>query len=262
MFSAHLVAGTTFTQIPLFNYGYPMKNNVYSHSSLSRRFRPEDFYNDARLRDDEAYKNEIIESAIALSCKGVSDILLSRSDLKSKPCYSAPLLCEKILFRTCAEYLKKGFGMRQKNRNKIVDELEEYLKEGSAYRIYRLDIKSFYESCNRDFLSRIIEQNSNISFQTKYIVDSYLELCKRNNICGVPRGVEISSILAEISMKEIDSAINKNKDVIYYARYVDDMIIITTSFECQSAFVSNIEKEMLSRGYTLNQKKQKILLLD
>lgn len=239
-----------------------MKNHVYSHSSLSRSFRAEDFYKDSRLRDDEVYKNEIIESAITLSRKGVADISLSKTTVKGKSCYSTSLLSERILFRVCASYLKRSFGIYQKNRNKIVDELVNYLKEGSACRIYRLDIKSFYESCDKNKLSKIIEENRSLSFQTKYLVESFLELCKKNTLRGVPRGVEISSILADISMKEIDSTINKNENVIYYARYVDDIIIITTSLEDEQVFVHEIEKEMFSRGYTLNTKKQNILFLE
>ena len=238
-----------------------MKNHVYSRSSLSRSFRSEDFYKDAKLRDDEAYKNEIIESAIALSRKGVADISLSKTTMKGKSCYSTTLLSEKILFRVCASYLKRSFGVYQKNRNKIVDELVSYLKEGSAYRIYRLDIKSFYESCDKERLSKIIEENTNLPFKTKYLVESFIELCKKNNLLGVPRGVEISSILADISMKEIDSTINKNDNVIYYARYVDDIIIVTTSLEVEQDFIREIEGEMLSRGYVLNKKKQNILFL-
>ncbi len=236
-----------------------MKSQVYSHSSLARRFVANDFFKDSRLRDDEAYKSSIIEAALSLSTTGVVDIILSKTTANGKPCYSTTNLCDKILFRLCARYLKEGFRIFQKNRNRIIDELVNFLKDASALRVYRLDIKSFYESCDRNALRKLISENSTISYQTKYLIESFLELCDQQAIKGIPRGIEVSSILAEISIREIDKLILKEKDVVYYSRYVDDIIVVTTGAENEIEFLDLIDKYMAARGHRLNREKQEIV---
>ncbi|MGT8951184.1 RNA-directed DNA polymerase [Escherichia coli] len=47
-----------------------------------------------------------------------------------------------------------------------------------------------------------------------------------NNTRGVPQGLAISNILAEISLSDFDNEINKMHD-IWYMRYVDDILILT-----------------------------------
>ena len=46
---------------------------------------------------------------------------------------------------------------------------------------------------------------------------------------GIPRGIGISSYLSELYMRDIDTNIACRKEVMYYARYVDDIFIILTS---------------------------------
>ena len=45
---------------------------------------------------------------------------------------------------------------------------------------------------------------------------------------GIPRGIGVSAYLAELYMRDIDKEISSLKDVTYYARYVDDIIIVFT----------------------------------
>jgi hypothetical protein len=43
---------------------------------------------------------------------------------------------------------------------------------------------------------------------------------------GIPRGIGISAYLAELYMRDFDEAIKKHPEIIFYARYVDDIIVI------------------------------------
>jgi len=45
---------------------------------------------------------------------------------------------------------------------------------------------------------------------------------------GIPRGIGVSAYLAELYMRDIDKEISSLNDVTYYARYVDDIIIVFT----------------------------------
>ena len=46
---------------------------------------------------------------------------------------------------------------------------------------------------------------------------------------GVPRGIGISSYLSELYMRDLDKKLSSRKEIIYYARYVDDIFIILSS---------------------------------
>ena len=46
---------------------------------------------------------------------------------------------------------------------------------------------------------------------------------------GIPRGIAISSPLSEIYMDRLDKIIRTKREVVFYARYVDDIFIILSS---------------------------------
>ena len=43
---------------------------------------------------------------------------------------------------------------------------------------------------------------------------------------GLPRGLGISAYLAELYMREFDSEIRNGAEVVYYSRYVDDIVVL------------------------------------
>lgn len=62
-----------------------------------------------------------------------------------------------------------------------------------------------------------------------------------SNTIGVPQGLAISNILAEISLSIFDKDINAISD-IWFMRYVDDILILTTDGQAESIASNVIEK--------------------
>jgi hypothetical protein len=129
--------------------------------------------------------------------------------------------------------IRKTFKVKQASRHLILSQIKLLLNDSSPKYVIRTDIKSFFESIPQDKLLKKIKGNTLLSIQSKkFILQILDDYNTKNNIVeidtirGVPRGVGISSYLSELYMKDIDNKINNLKDVVYYARYVDDIFIL------------------------------------
>jgi hypothetical protein len=135
--------------------------------------------------------------------------------------------------------LRKTFKVSQANRFMIVKQLQIQLQDNFPKFIVRTDIKSFYESIPQKRLIEKINENTLLNRKSKKLISSllfeYNQLKKESGIVensgderGIPRGVGISAYLAEFYMKDIDNEIKDLAFVSYYARYVDDIVVVFT----------------------------------
>ncbi|MDM1556115.1 RNA-directed DNA polymerase [Chryseobacterium indologenes] len=125
------------------------------------------------------------------------------------------------------------YDIKQASRYSILNELLNLLEDKFPKYVIRTDIKSFYESIPQKLLLQKINEDYLLSIKTKdyinQIFDSYNSLTGQRNkdtAKGVPRGIGISAYLAELFMRRIDNRIRELDDVVYYARYVDDIIVV------------------------------------
>lgn len=120
------------------------------------------------------------------------------------------------------------YHVKQSNRFEIVSQVKALLGDGFPKYVIRTDIDDFYESIlHKPLLQKINEDNLLTPFSRKLlrqILNEYKNLSKSDK--GVPRGVGVSAYLAELYMRKIDEDILSEAGVTYYARYVDDIIII------------------------------------
>jgi hypothetical protein len=127
--------------------------------------------------------------------------------------------------------IKLSFSVRQADRFKILSQVAKILGDGCPKYILRTDISSFYESIPHNKLKEKLEENLILSQLSKKIIRGLLWEYKgkaNTQDIGLPRGVGVSAYLSELYMKDIDSKIKAHPNVTYYARYVDDIIIIFT----------------------------------
>lgn len=129
--------------------------------------------------------------------------------------------------------INKTFKVIQADRNLIIKQLFNVISDGFPKIIIKTDIKSFYESIPHHKLFEKIEDNTLLSpFSKKLIKKLFYEFESKKDTAviepkkGIPRGVGLSAYLSELYMRDIDSEIKSIKDIIYYARYVDDIIIV------------------------------------
>lgn len=229
----------------------------FNRSTIARRFLPEDFYKDPNLKDD-IYREMLVNSALDRA-NNSSDFCpdISVHNSLTKPTYSVNDLRDKLILRHCARIVKTSLNKEIKPRNKIISEIRGYLGEGSAYRVYKLDIKSFFESCNSDVVLNYL-CDYDLTTQLKNLITSFVKHFNNTHQAGLPRGVEISPILAELVLDKFDLAISSLNEVFYYSRFVDDIFMITSSYEDKKKLLKKVREE-LPDGLQLNYNKTQII---
>lgn len=148
---------------------------------------------------------------------------ITKAQVKSKPIVRIRSIKEILILRKLNDNLKRIYGAKQSNRREITKQVYILLQEINPIYIIRLDIKSFYESINLETVLEPVLEETLLSPTSKKIVKAILN--DPSIPTHIPRGLNISSTLTEIYMREFDSAIRSLNGVYYYARYVDDIII-------------------------------------
>lgn len=110
----------------------------------------------------------------------------------------------------------------------IVPQLKSILSDDFPKIIIKTDIKSFYESLNHKLLLEKLKKSNELSLTTRKIISRMLISYKQESSLdkGIPRGIGVSAYLAELYMKRFDSVVSKIENLIYYSRYVDDIILV------------------------------------
>ncbi len=237
-------------------------NKSYNRISLARKLRAVDFYKYSELNLlDESIKYRHIDEILEQSEKEDPDgIIINLLQVgRKKPMYTAGNLGTRLLFRKTQENLNH-LRSPTKSRNRIIRELKQILKDGSKYRLYKLDISKFFENVSVDHLNDAVGKLETTT-QTKDIVRKVLKIFNDYHGKGLPRGIEFSPTLAEIILEDFDDSIIALENVFYYSRFVDDIILITDGDEDQKIFLRKIKK-YLPGGLTFNYNKKYIVDLD
>jgi hypothetical protein len=135
--------------------------------------------------------------------------------------------------------IKKSFDVKQSSRPLIVNQLAMLLSDNVPKVIVRTDIKEFYESISHEMLNYKVNENTILSYPSKKIIkdilNSYWNMLVTDGLktssderIGIPRGVGISAYLSELYLKSFDNEVKALPNVTYYARYVDDIIVVFT----------------------------------
>ena len=130
--------------------------------------------------------------------------------------------------REAAAILRETSETLMVGRNSIVRALKHSLMKRYTHAVYRLDIKSFFESIPHKKLLSRIEEIRSLDWITVELVELLLreyEALKGEPV-GIPQGVGISSPLAELYLNDFDRAMRSFPGVLFYARYVDDIILV------------------------------------
>lgn len=124
--------------------------------------------------------------------------------------------------------INRIYGVKQANRHDLVCQLRDMLGSSFPFELVRTDISSFYESIDRKRLVEKLDRDQLLSPASKkyikQVLDSYGTLSGAAN--GVPRGVGISSYLAELYLRPVDKAIQAIPGTILYCRFVDDIVVV------------------------------------
>ena len=150
---------------------------------------------------------------------------INKTYLYDKPLYLAGDIESKIVLRYLDKLVKRVYKVKQANRDRIIKQLISILQSTNEFYIIKLDISSFYESIDKTKLVQRLRDDGIISFQNVSYIESVIN---KTSVNGLPRGIPFSASLSELYLRDLDKYLKTNYKVSYFARYVDDIIIISS----------------------------------
>jgi len=236
-----------------------MYDQSFNRRTLERVLRKDDFLGVAAV-DHEVFKDGQLDSAVAAALSTFNAPLnpLGSFFLKGKTVFCLTNLANELVVRKLSRNLKKIVKPHSRGRAAIVENLHLLLEEGVPFRIYRLDVKSFYESFDATELASKIDQLAELGPHSKSLLHSLLTSHQSLGGTGVPRGLALSAPLSDLMMDDFDQRIFSDRNVFFYARYVDDIVVITSCQEEVSAFTRHVETA-LPTGLALNPNKKSVV---
>lgn len=188
------------------------------------------------------------------------DIIEETSEFAISKAYDFYLtnnLCDTLIIRKLNDNIKRIYKDEQANRRIIIDQVKTLLEETCPFWILKTDIKSFYESIDRDRLIAKLKNDAILSFQSLQVLNKIFLNSTLAESTGLPRGMSISSTLSEIYMRKFDNWIKTSEGVFYSAKFVDDIIIFSFSKEKLELIRSNlnIQLKVLDLNLVINEKK-------
>ncbi|MEM6451093.1 MAG: reverse transcriptase domain-containing protein [Cyanobacteria bacterium P01_D01_bin.105] len=140
---------------------------------------------------------------------------------------------KEVLFEIFPECVNRRFA------NTVIRDINQACMQlnKSQLGFFRTDISNFYGSIDRGELLSLIGKKVRSKkvktmlrrAMTRPIVPKIYS--KRQlaqyEVSGIPQGLSISNILAEIYMYELDGKMKNDPQVLFYSRYVDDILVIS-----------------------------------
>ncbi|UTX53754.1 antiviral reverse transcriptase Drt3a [Leucobacter aridicollis] len=140
------------------------------------------------------------------------------------------------------------------SRNGIVRALKEALGKKYAHAIYRLDITSFFGSIPHADLLERLRSLKRLDTVTATLVSRLLDefAALTGSRVGIPQGVGLSSHLADLYLHAFDRQMKATPGVLFYARYVDDMVLVLEDETVLDLVRNEIDDELQKLGLKKN----------
>lgn len=204
-----------------------MLDQTFSARNLMRILYKEDPKRFLKNINREDYDSEMMRLSKVINDDGFSYGKISFATINNKRVLIPNEFKDILALRKANDNLKRIYGVRQSDRNDIVRHVICMLEEPVPFFVYKLDIKDFYESINRNKLLEKLSKSSIISYKTKKLIKLFFELPHVYLEKGLPRGIGLSATMAELYLEDFDDKVKRTGSVFYYARYVDDIILFT-----------------------------------
>lgn len=156
---------------------------------------------------------------------------------------SIPTARDRIVLRALCECLSDVFPNAKLILPQIViDSLKGALASEKFKEYAKIDLQNFYPSIPHKLINSAISKKIrkpelknliNDAVSTPTVPETKGRKDTANSTIGVPQGLAISNLLAEIALQRIDSKFNVRPN-IWYRRYVDDILILAPAGQATS----------------------------
>ena len=185
--------------------------------------------NELKQEREETLTQELEKISAQITDKGFEIKLREVSPTAEKTAYSIEDNPASYFAIKQIQYnFQKLYKVKQSNRYDIIRQLTNVLDNNFPKYLIRTDIHSFYENIPRDKILAKINKDPLLTHISKKIIRHILSEYGRlsGSDVGIPRGVGVSAYLSELHMRSFDEAIMNHPEVAYYARYVDDIVVV------------------------------------
>lgn len=232
-----------------------MLNQSFDNNTLLKITRRQEIINFSLGRCKADYSKSLLQIAELINSESFSFHSLSSFNFNDKKIYKIDSPEEWYALKKISYNLKKLYRIKFSSKDEITSQIINIITDPSPFRIFRLDVKDFFESIDLADVIKKIKNDNLLSFSNVRILD-VLQNTEELKDSGLPRGLSISSVMSEIYMSEIDKEIRYLPQIYYYARYVDDIIIITHNNLYK---IEDFEKIFSRKKMQLNKKSKCII---
>lgn len=229
-----------------------MWQNLFSQDNIEKVFRDKiqnrsgpgvDRITVERFEKELIFQAEIISRKCVAGTYQFSPYLeqLASKGKKSPPrVISIPTVRDKIVLKIITQYMHSCFEnfISRDLPNTIVRKIKDQLCLANGLDFIRLDIKEFYDSIDHVILFAAISKTNNFApflrllkraVTNPTLSANYLAATRKEskNTGGVPQGLSISNILAEIYIAPFDASVRQHCS--FYNRFVDDVLLFCSS---------------------------------
>lgn len=225
---------------------------------LRMGLRARDF-NPELTKSEVLERKWIIEQEIQkkLNSSSLGSLSLDVVKRKGKSCYIPKLVSQACLLSYLNAYMGWVYKVRVNNRNEVIRCLKAHMQDTSPLTIFRTDIYKFYESVDRTFIKNEVLSSKTMPEKTKHLFIDYFRELERLKIQGLPRGIGLSGSMSEMYLSDFDRKCRSMEDVIFFARYVDDIIVIFLGDKKESDIKKQIEDNLENHAHGLKIKNKK-----
>ncbi|GAA1936811.1 RNA-directed DNA polymerase [Brevibacterium antiquum] len=159
--------------------------------------------------------------------------------------------------KQAADVVKRAARLEAISRNSAVRALQAALQKNYSHAIYKIDVANFFESIDHYVLTERLNTLPDLDSVTTQIIRRLLKEFEaiRGTDTGLPRGVGLSSHLAEFYLNRFDSKLKTHPGVLFYARYVDDIIMVLENSNDLAKVKDAATTELASLKLELNEHK-------
>ncbi|GAB6387656.1 reverse transcriptase domain-containing protein [Stutzerimonas marianensis] len=169
---------------------------------------------------------------------------------------SIPTARDRIVLRALCECLAEVYPLAKLSLPQgVIEDLKIALASGIYAEYAKIDLKNFYPSIPHSLIDAAVrkrirkpelKQLITSAITTPTVPESKGRKDTPDSTIGVPQGLAVSNLLAEIALQDIDLAF-KSRPEIWYKRYVDDILILTPTGQSE-AVANELITELKNMG--------------